>query len=118
MIKLSSVSKTFGTTVALHETTLDVPTGDITMLIGPSGCGKSTILKLIIGLLEPTGGSIDIGGERVSPANILPFAAADRVRDSGRRTLRSFDSPTKCTAHGKASERAGGANGTPPTGTL
>ena len=71
MIKLSSVSKTFGTTVVLHETTLDVPTGDITMLIGPSGCGKSTILKLIMGLLEPTGGSIEIGGERVSPANIL-----------------------------------------------
>jgi osmoprotectant transport system ATP-binding protein len=71
MIKLSSVSKTFGTTVVLHETNLDVPTGDITMLIGPSGCGKSTILKLIMGLLEPTGGSIEIGGERVSPANIL-----------------------------------------------
>ncbi|MFY9988763.1 MAG: ATP-binding cassette domain-containing protein [Chthoniobacterales bacterium] len=71
MIKLSSVSKTFGRTVVLHETNLDVPTGDITMLIGPSGCGKSTILKLIMGLLEPTGGSIEIGGERVSPANIL-----------------------------------------------
>lgn len=71
MIKLSSVSKTFGTTVVLHETNLDVPTGDITMLIGPSGCGKSTILKLIMGLLEPTGGSIEISGERVSPANIL-----------------------------------------------
>ncbi|MFZ0502184.1 MAG: ATP-binding cassette domain-containing protein [Chthoniobacterales bacterium] len=65
------MSKTFGRTVVLHETNLDVPTGDITMLIGPSGCGKSTILKLIMGLLEPTGGSIEIGGERVSPANIL-----------------------------------------------
>jgi osmoprotectant transport system ATP-binding protein len=71
MIELRSVSKTFGTTVALHETNLDVPTGDTTVLIGPSGCGKSTILKLIMGLLEPTGGSIEIDGERVSPANIL-----------------------------------------------
>jgi osmoprotectant transport system ATP-binding protein len=71
MIKLRSVSKTFGTTVVLHETNLDVPTGDTTVLIGPSGCGKSTILKLIMGLLEPTSGSIEIDAERVSQANIL-----------------------------------------------
>jgi osmoprotectant transport system ATP-binding protein len=71
MIELRSVSKTFGATVALHETNLDVPTGKTTVLIGPSGCGKSTILKLIMGLLEPTSGSIEIDGERLSPANIL-----------------------------------------------
>jgi osmoprotectant transport system ATP-binding protein len=71
MIKLRSVSMTFGAILALHETNLDVSTGDTTVLIGPSGCGKSTILKLIMGLLEPTSGSIEIDGERVSPANIL-----------------------------------------------
>jgi osmoprotectant transport system ATP-binding protein len=73
MIKLRSVSKTFGTTVALHETNLDVPTGDTTVLIGPSGCGKSTILRLIIGLLEPTSGTIEIDGDRLTPMNILPL---------------------------------------------
>ena len=71
MIKLRSVSKTFGTTVVLHETSLDVPAGDTTVLIGPSGCGKSTILKLIMGLVEPTSGSIEIGDEAVTQANIL-----------------------------------------------
>jgi osmoprotectant transport system ATP-binding protein len=71
MIKLSSVSKKFGTTVALHETNLDVSAGKTTVLIGPSGCGKSTILRLIIGLLEPTGGTIEIDGDRVTPTNIL-----------------------------------------------
>jgi osmoprotectant transport system ATP-binding protein len=71
MIILRSVSKTFGTTVALHETNLDVPAGDTTVLIGPSGCGKSTILKLVMGLLEPTNGTIEIDGERLSQANIL-----------------------------------------------
>src|SRR5580700_8694129 len=71
MIKLSSVSKTFGATAALHETNLDVSAGKTTVLIGPSGCGKSTILRLIIGLLEPTSGTIEIDGDRVSPANIL-----------------------------------------------
>ena len=71
MIKLSSVSKKFGTTVALHETSLDVSAGKTTVLIGPSGCGKSTILRLIIGLLEPTSGTIEIDGDRVTPTNIL-----------------------------------------------
>jgi len=71
MIELRSVSKTFGTTVALHETNLDVSAGKTTVLIGPSGCGKSTILRLIIGLLEPTSGTIEIDGEGVTPTNIL-----------------------------------------------
>jgi osmoprotectant transport system ATP-binding protein len=71
MIKLRSVSKTFGKTVVLHETNLDVPTGETTVLIGPSGCGKSTVLKLIMGLLEPTTGSIEIDGEPIIQANIL-----------------------------------------------
>ena len=71
MSNLSSVSKKFGTTVALHETNLDVSAGKTTVLIGPSGCGKSTILRLIIGLLEPTAGTIEIDGERVTPTNIL-----------------------------------------------
>ena len=73
MIKLSSVSKKFGTTVALHETNLDVSAGKTTVLIGPSGCGKPTILRLIIGLLEPTSGTIEIDGDRVTPTNILPL---------------------------------------------
>jgi osmoprotectant transport system ATP-binding protein len=71
MINLSSVSKKFGVTVALHETNLDVSAAKTTVLIGPSGCGKSTILRLIIGLLEPTGGTIEIDGDRVTPTNIL-----------------------------------------------
>jgi osmoprotectant transport system ATP-binding protein len=73
MIKLSSVTKKFGTTVALHETSLYVSAGKTTVLIGPSGCGKSTILRLIIGLLEPTSGTIEIDGDRVTPTNILPL---------------------------------------------
>ena len=71
MIKLNCVSKKFATTVALHETDLSISDGKTTVLIGPSGCGKSTILRLIVGLLEPTTGTIEIDGDRVSSANIL-----------------------------------------------
>ena len=66
MIELQSVSKKFGATIALHETDLSIEAGKTTVLIGASGCGKSTILRLIIGLLEPTTGTVRIEGERVS----------------------------------------------------
>jgi NitT/TauT family transport system ATP-binding protein len=41
------------------DATLRVARGEIVALVGPSGCGKSTILRLIAGLLDPTGGRID-----------------------------------------------------------
>ena len=71
MIELESVSKKFGATIALHETDLCIDAGRTTVLIGPSGCGKSTILRLIIGLLEPTTGTIRIEGQRVSASSLL-----------------------------------------------
>jgi osmoprotectant transport system ATP-binding protein len=71
MIELESVSRKFGATTALHETDLCFATGRTTVLIGPSGCGKSTILRLIIGLLAPTTGTIKIEGQPVSASNLL-----------------------------------------------
>ena len=71
MIELESVSKKFGSTIALHETNLRIEAGKTTVLIGASGCGKSTILRLIIGLLEPTTGTVKIEGQRVSADNLL-----------------------------------------------
>ena len=71
MIKLESVSKKFGATMALHETDLRMDAGKTTVLIGSSGCGKSTILRLIIGLLEPTTGTVKIDGQRVSASTVL-----------------------------------------------
>ena len=71
MIELKNISKHFGDLVALHPTNLNIEVGETTVLIGPSGCGKSTILRLIIGLLEPTTGYVEFEGVRVSSANIL-----------------------------------------------
>ena len=71
MIQLNNVSKHFGDVVALHPTDMSIAEGETTILIGPSGCGKSTILRLIVGLLEPTTGYVKLKEERVSPANIL-----------------------------------------------
>ena len=65
-VQLTGVSKKFAGAIALHPLDHAFAIGETTVLIGPSGCGKSTILRLIIGLLEPDGGAIEIAGE---PAN-------------------------------------------------
>lgn len=71
MIQLKKISKYFGDAAALHPTDLNITEGQTTVLIGPSGCGKSTILRLIVGLLEPTSGYVRFKDENVSAANIL-----------------------------------------------
>ena len=48
----------------LHQLDLDIPKGDFLALMGPSGSGKSTLLNLIGGLDRPSGGTIEIAGQR------------------------------------------------------
>jgi osmoprotectant transport system ATP-binding protein len=70
MLILSRVSKHYGDAIALAPTDLAVPAGETTVLIGPSGCGKSTLLRLIVGLIQPTSGTITLRGTVLTPANI------------------------------------------------
>ncbi|MEP7077528.1 MAG: ATP-binding cassette domain-containing protein [Chthoniobacterales bacterium] len=70
LVQLRGASKNFGTSAALHATDLSFTRGKTTVLIGPSGCGKSTLLRLIIGLLEPDGGTIQFDDAPVTSANI------------------------------------------------
>jgi NitT/TauT family transport system ATP-binding protein len=51
---------------ALERLSFRVPEGQFAAIVGPSGCGKSTLLRLAANLLQPTAGSIDLGGQ--SPA--------------------------------------------------
>jgi osmoprotectant transport system ATP-binding protein len=71
LVQLLGVSKKFGATSALEPTDLQFERGQTTVLIGPSGCGKSTVLRLIIGLIEPDGGSIQFDGTAISSERIL-----------------------------------------------
>ncbi|HUA81556.1 MAG TPA: ABC transporter ATP-binding protein [Dyella sp.] len=49
----------------LHHINLDIAEGDFLALMGPSGSGKTTLLNLVGGLDTPTGGSINVGGQRI-----------------------------------------------------
>ena len=62
-IRASSVTKRFGDFVALHDVSVEIPTGSLTALLGPSGGGKSTLLRIIAGLEQPDSGTVEIAGE-------------------------------------------------------
>ena len=68
MIRLRQLSKRFSgqEEPAVDALDLDVPDGEIVVLVGPSGCGKTTTLRLINRLIEPSGGTIEIDGEDVT----------------------------------------------------
>jgi phospholipid/cholesterol/gamma-HCH transport system ATP-binding protein len=65
LIRLLDVHKAFGETVVLAGVSLDVPDGENTVIIGASGSGKSVTLKLIVGLLDPDAGEIEVDGQNV-----------------------------------------------------
>jgi len=76
-VNLSSITKHYGQTIAVHEFNLDVPDGEFVTLLGPSGCGKTTTLRMIAGLIEPTSGHIYFDDQEVTylppPARNIGF---------------------------------------------
>ena len=69
-ISLRGVTKEFGTgetkTVALADVTLDLPYGELVLLVGPSGCGKTTLISVVAGLLDATRGEVDVLGQSLT----------------------------------------------------
>ncbi len=61
VVTLREVTRTFGRVTALDGVTLELPAGAVGLL-GPNGAGKSTMLKVILGLLQPTKGSLEVLG--------------------------------------------------------
>jgi osmoprotectant transport system ATP-binding protein len=67
MIRLTGLTKTFPGMArpAVDELDLEIPEGEIVVLVGPSGCGKTTTLKMINLLVAPTSGTIEVAGEDI-----------------------------------------------------
>ncbi|MGB9779059.1 MAG: ABC transporter ATP-binding protein [Candidatus Bathyarchaeales archaeon] len=64
-VKLSSVSKRYGDVTAVDYLDLEVKRGEVFGLLGPNGSGKSTTLKMILGLVKPDSGSVNVLGINV-----------------------------------------------------
>jgi len=62
MIRLTGLSKQYGSFVAVDDIDLHVPEGELFGFLGPNGAGKTTTLRMIAGILKPTAGKVEIGG--------------------------------------------------------
>ena len=71
MIRLENLTKVFPgqTQPAVEDLSLEIPEGEIVVLVGPSGCGKTTTMKMINRIIEPTSGRIFLQGDDVTKVN-------------------------------------------------
>ena len=65
MIKLTNLTKRYGSFTAVNSINLEVPRGELFGFLGPNGAGKTTTLRMIAGILRPTSGTVEIGGVNV-----------------------------------------------------
>jgi len=119
MIALRDVTKSFGRNAVLRGISLDIPTGQSMVIIGGSGTGKSVLLKCILGLVRPDGGTITLDGLDVTKVERDAFlgrfgmlfqggALFDSMRvweNVAFRLLRGTQKRTKAEARGIAIEK-------------
>ena len=68
-VRLRQLCVTLGANKVIEHLDLDVAEGEFVVLLGPSGCGKSTLLHSIAGLIDVSGGSVEIGGSDMTSAD-------------------------------------------------
>ena len=96
LIELTNLQKRYGEKTAVHDINLQVHGGEVFGFLGPNGAGKTTTIKMIVGLLRPTSGSIKVVGYDVGSQPLQAKAACGYVPDtpnlypklSGRELLR------------------------------
>ncbi len=67
-LELKKVCKSYGAVEVIKDLSLQIESGEFVVFVGPSGCGKSTLLRMIAGLEDCSGGTVEIGGEDVTDA--------------------------------------------------
>ena len=65
MIQFENVRRTYGDKVAVAGLSLEIPTGELFAFLGPNGAGKTTTIKMIVGLLRPSSGTVRLCGHDV-----------------------------------------------------
>ncbi len=84
IVEAQGLGKRYRRTWALRDCSLAIPEGSVVALVGPNGAGKTTLLNLMVGLIEPTEGSVSVlGGKRRVGAG----AGRGRVRGPGHAAV-------------------------------
>ena len=69
ILSLRNITKKFGAVSALTDIELDVHAGEVVALVGDNGAGKSTLIKILAGVHQPTSGTVEFDGRKVTFAN-------------------------------------------------
>ena len=81
MIRLTNLTKRYGSFTAVDGIDLEVPRGQLFGFLGPNGAGKTTSLRMIAGILRPTGGTVEIGGVDMGRSPTLAKAKLGFIPD-------------------------------------
>ncbi len=100
IIKMHNVSKYYGKFKALSSLTLNVEENQIYAFIGPNGAGKSTAIRLMLGILNPSEGYVEVLGKRPTQKNVkifknmgyLPGELSTYQKLTGNEVLKFFSS--------------------------
>jgi ABC-2 type transport system ATP-binding protein len=98
MLSLKSVTKRYGTLIALNDVSLEIGRGEFFGLLGPNGAGKSTLMSLVAGLRAPDAGQLKLDGVELSARNnatrrelgLVPQHIALYPKLSAEQNLRVF----------------------------
>ena len=69
-----------GSDFSISDVSLNVPAGALYGFLGPNGCGKTTTIRLLLGLLRPSGGSITVLGNTIPGAPFVSTPKAQAVQ--------------------------------------
>jgi ABC-2 type transport system ATP-binding protein len=81
IIEIEHLTKRYGTKTAVDDVSFSVKSGEIFGFLGPNGAGKTTTLKIIVGLLQPTSGSVRVAGFDIQTQPLQAKAASGFVPD-------------------------------------
>jgi ABC-2 type transport system ATP-binding protein len=82
LIETHDLLKKFGDKVAVKDVNFAVQAGEVFGFLGPNGAGKTTTIKMIVGLLQPTSGTVKVAGFDVQAQPLLAKAASGYVPDT------------------------------------
>jgi len=82
MIRCVALRKTYGATIAVSDLDLEVEAGEVFGFIGPNGAGKTTTIRMMVGILAPTSGTVVLGGYDIREAPEAAKAITGYVPDA------------------------------------